>query len=49
MDYKKAFEKFEGQDGFIKTTASPPVDKSQKAALNRKGNELYNSGNIEGA
>jgi hypothetical protein len=49
MDYKKAFEKLEGQKGFVKTTASPPVDRSQKAALNRKGNQLYNSGNIEGA
>jgi hypothetical protein len=49
MDYKKAFEKFEEQKGFVKTTASPPVDRSKKAALNRKGNELYNSGNIEGA
>jgi hypothetical protein len=49
MDYKKAFEKFEGQKGFVKTTASPPVDGSQKAALNRKGNQLFNSGNIEGA
>jgi hypothetical protein len=49
MDYKKAFEKFEGGLPFIKTTVPLPVDSSQKAALNRKGNALYNSGDIEGA
>jgi hypothetical protein len=49
MDYKKAFEKFEDQNAFIKTTSAAPVDGPQKAALNRKGNQLYNSGDIEGA
>jgi hypothetical protein len=49
MDYKKVFEKFEEQKVFIKTTKVPPMDGSQKAALNRKGNVLYNSGDIEGA
>jgi hypothetical protein len=49
MDYKKVFEKFEEQNVFIKTTKAPPIDGSQKAALNRKGNVLYNSGDIEGA
>jgi hypothetical protein len=49
MDYKKTFEKFAGQNGFIKTTVLPPMDGEQKAALNRKGNMLYNSGDIEGA
>jgi hypothetical protein len=47
MDYKKAFEKFKAQNVFIKTTK--PVDKSDKAALNRKGNQLFNSGNVEKA
>jgi hypothetical protein len=49
MDYKKVFDRFEDQNGFIKTTAKPSIDGSQKAALNRKGNILYNSGDIEGA
>jgi hypothetical protein len=49
MDYKKVFDRFEEQSGFIKTIARPSMDGSQKAALNRKGNVLYNSGDIEGA
>lgn len=55
MDYKKVFEKFENENVFIKTTGNessrvqPSIAKAQKAALNRKGNMLYNSGNIEGA
>jgi hypothetical protein len=48
MDYKKFFEKFENENVFIKTTAEA-VDRSQKAALNRKGNMLFNDGDIEGA
>jgi hypothetical protein len=49
MDYKKVFGRFEDQSGFIKTIAKPAIDGSQKAALNRKGNMLFNSGDIEGA
>ncbi|MDR2534649.1 MAG: hypothetical protein LBD29_01290 [Treponema sp.] len=49
MDYKKIFEKFEGNSTFIKTTKPTLVDGAQKAALNRKGNILFNSGDIEGA
>jgi hypothetical protein len=49
MDYKKFFEKFEEQNVFVKTAESPPINSAQKAALNRKGNVLYNSGDIEGA
>jgi hypothetical protein len=52
MDYKKVFDRFEDQNGFVKTITSdrkPRIDGSQKAALNRKGNVLYNSGDIEGA
>jgi hypothetical protein len=49
MDYKKVFCRFESQNGFMKTAAKPVIDGAQKAALNRKGNILYNSGNIEGA
>ena len=49
MDYKKAFEKFEEENAFIKTTSPQQVEGAQKAALNRKGNMLYNSGEIEKA
>jgi hypothetical protein len=50
MNYKKVFDKFEDKNGFIKTTKAPSsIDRSQKAALNRKGNVLFNSGDIEGA
>jgi hypothetical protein len=49
MDYKKIFEKFKDKNNFVKTTVPSPVGGSDKAALNRKGNMLYNSGDIEGA
>ena len=49
MDHKKVFEKFEEASGFIKTTVPPSVKGAQKAALNRKGNVLFNSGDVEGA
>jgi hypothetical protein len=49
MDYKKFFEKFEDENIFIKTTVQPSMDSAQKVALNRKGNVLFNSGDIEGA
>ena len=49
MDYKMVFEKHKDQNSFIKTTKKPAIDGSQKAALNRNGNILYNSGDIEGA
>ena len=49
MDYKKSFDKFDDENIFIKTTVRPAIDGSRKAALNRKGNVLYNSGDIEGA
>ena len=49
MDYKKFFDKFEDENVFIKTTVQPSMDSAQKAALNRKGNVLFNSGDIEGA
>jgi hypothetical protein len=49
MGHKKVFDKFEEQNVFIKTTKTPPIDGAQKAALNRKGNTLYNSGDIEAA
>lgn len=49
MDYKKVFEEKASENIFIKTTAKPSIEGAQKAALNRRGNSLYNSGDIEGA
>ncbi|MCL2128543.1 MAG: hypothetical protein FWH38_09830 [Treponema sp.] len=49
MDYKNIFGKFEEQNIFIKTTVRPPVERTLKAALNRQGNALFNSGEIEKA
>ena len=50
MDNKKAFENMEGESIFLKSTAPGPVlESADKAALNRKGNKLFNSGDIEGA
>ena len=49
MDHKKAFENFEEQNIFIKTTSPRKIEKAQKADLNRKGNVLFNSGEIEKA
>jgi len=49
MNIKKIFEKFDGQNSFVKVTVPSPVEGSQKAALNRKGNQKFNEGDIEGA
>ena len=50
MDYKRAFKNKEGESIFLKTTVpGPVVGSADKAALNRKGNILFNSGNIENA
>jgi len=49
VDIKKTFEKFDDNNAFIKVTTPAPVDGSRKAALNRKGNQLFNEGDIEGA
>ena len=49
MDIKKTFERFDKQNAFIKTTTPRPVDGQQKAALNRRGNQFFNEGNIEAA
>jgi hypothetical protein len=49
MDYKKVFEKFDDENFFVKTTGRTVLDASQKAALNRKGNTIFNNGDIEGA
>ena len=50
MDLKKIFDKYE-KAGFIKLTRPNPdsVSQSQRVALNRKGNELFNAGHFEQA
>ena len=48
MDYKKIFDKYKTESVFLKTTVAP-VEGGQKAALNRKGNMLFNAGKIEEA
>ncbi|MDR1444880.1 MAG: hypothetical protein LBI94_08375 [Treponema sp.] len=47
MNYKKAFENFNDENFLVKTTAK--LDGAVKVSLNRKGNALYNQGDIEGA
>jgi hypothetical protein len=49
MDYESVFFFVCDENSFIKTTVKPSIEGPQKAALNRKGNILYNSGDIEGA
>ena len=49
MDRKKVFEKFDDKNAFIKVTKPTLTDGSQKAALNRKGNQFINEGKIEEA
>jgi hypothetical protein len=46
---KKLFEKFDNENLFIKVTAHESIEGHDKAALNRKGNQLFNSGDIEAA
>ena len=49
MNKKKLFENFDDKNAFIKETEPSSVERSQKAVLNRKGNQMFNEGNIEGA
>jgi hypothetical protein len=48
LDFESVFDRFRNQ-GLIKKVAPPSMDGAQKAALNRKGNELFNRGDVEGA
>ena len=49
MDFESIFEKVKDENTFIKTTIKPVIKGDQKAALNRKGNILFNSGEVEKA
>lgn len=46
---KQVLENFDDKNAFIKVSTPAPVEGSQKAALNRKGNQLFNDGKIEEA
>ncbi|MDR1466074.1 MAG: hypothetical protein LBI40_00415 [Treponema sp.] len=46
-DYRKLFQ--EQENSFIKTDQKLPITSAQKVTLNRKGNILFNEGNIEEA
>ncbi len=48
MNKDTLFDRFQGQ-GFIKSVSRPGIESTQKVALNRKGNVLLNSGDVEGA
>lgn len=47
MDIRSLFEGKPGEGFFIKKTPSPDIPGNQRAALTRKGNVLFNEGNIE--
>jgi hypothetical protein len=49
MSKSNVFDRFKGQEAFIKTTRPLNIESGQKVMLNRKGNMLFNSGDIEGA
>jgi len=45
---KKILEKFDDKNAFIKVTApASGIEGSSKAALNRKGNQKFNEGEVE--
>jgi hypothetical protein len=46
---KSVLDRFEDQAVFLKTLSKPQISREQKVALNRKGNVLYNQGNVEAA
>lgn len=49
MDYKKVFDRFKDQGFFVKTGANVGLDGAVKASLNRRGNLIFNQGDVEGA
>jgi len=47
MDIRSLFEGKSEEGFFIKTKPAPELPSNQKAALIRKGNALFNEGNVE--
>jgi hypothetical protein len=46
---EEIFAKFEDEAVFLKETQKSNVESAQKAVLNRRGNTLFNSGEVEAA
>jgi len=46
---KKILEKFDDKNAFIRVSSPSPVEGSDKVALNRRGNQIFNEGDVEGA
>ena len=46
---EELLDKFKNEEIFLKSTSKGNVQGSEKAALNRKGNELFNRGEMEKA
>ncbi|MDR1363025.1 MAG: hypothetical protein LBJ35_03125 [Spirochaetaceae bacterium] len=49
MNTAELLERFKGEEFFLKSCEKRPMDSTQKAHLNRKGNMLFNQGDIESA
>jgi hypothetical protein len=49
IDSKELLERFKGEEIFLKSCGKRSMDSVQKTQLNRKGNMLFNQGDIEGA
>jgi hypothetical protein len=49
MNTEELLERFKGEEIFLKSCEKRPMDSAQKAQLNRKGNTLFNQGDVESA
>jgi hypothetical protein len=49
MNTEELLERFKGEAVFLKSGGKRPMDRAQKAQLNRKGNMLLNQGDVESA
>ncbi|MDR0383475.1 MAG: hypothetical protein LBH50_05760 [Spirochaetaceae bacterium] len=49
MNRAELLERFKGEAIFLKSCEKRPMDGRQKAQLNRKGNMLFNQGDVESA
>lgn len=48
-DQKNATGDIPSSEGFLKTSGTPELDRGQRSALIRKGNELYNNNKLQAA
>ncbi|GHV21818.1 hypothetical protein FACS189494_07740 [Spirochaetia bacterium] len=49
MNISDLLNRFEEEQVFLKTSAKMPMDSASKSLLNRRGNMLFNNGDIESA